>query len=175
MYYSHKLYYLNSNTALSKLHLKRNQPIDIIKLLEQDNDLTILLREGASYGDKLDKIIEAIDDKNKRYVSANIPQTKLFDLLSHQRADFIISYPIILATPSLASLDIHGLSITGTKHYKLSRLMCADTPKMEQTLNIINRKITELHHNKELFNLHLKKLHQSDVTQFEIDYQREFK
>jgi len=175
LYYGQRLYYMNNTDLGHDPAMADQQTVDLKNLFQTYPQKTLMLKANTSYGDKLDNILATIAEKNKRYLGANMSQTKLFQMLEYKRADFIINYPLVRAQPELSTLAVSGALIEHTNHYVLGRMMCSNTPAMTNVIDILNNRITLLHQQKSLFDIHKNTLHPADVAQFERDYAREFK
>jgi len=175
LYYGQRLYYSDSSLLTNINIVNEEGEVDIVKLFSALPDSTLMLKLNTSYGDKIDKLLTHIPRKNIRYSGENIPQLKLFELLERQRADFIISYPLVKAQTSTEAKVSYGALIANTNQYALGRIMCSKSTTMKRVIAALNRKISQLHRDSVLFNIHQSKLHSSDFEQFAQDYRRAFK
>jgi len=157
LYYSQRLYYSDPSLKNHRMLFNTDGEVDLIKLFELFPNKTLMLKANTSYGDKLDRVLSQVANKNKRFLSENMPQLKLFEMLAHQRSDFIISYPLVKAKTAKDAAITYGSLIANTNQYALGRIMCSNTPVMVTVIAELN------------------KFHQADHAQFELDYRREFK
>jgi len=175
LYYSPKLYHLKEQDYDLASLTKNSGRLALSDVFRNNPNALMLLTGNVSHGKKLDSVLSTIPKHNKKSLSYHRVYQKIIYMLKHKKADFVLSYPQVIARKEFAQLDFVGHNIQGIAPYVLGRIMCQKSADMVGGMAIINQTLDELYHSNALFDVHVDRLHPGDVAQFKRDYREAFK
>mgnify|MGYP000197197817 CR=1 FL=1 len=160
IFMSRRLYF--NDTSKKVPELDANKPVDIVKLFENNKDITLLLSNQMSYGKKLDKLIDKIPQRTKTYRDGAAHDYGILNMFAKKRADFALLFPQQVFGYEIDITSVN-YEIAGIKPYIVGYLMCSNTPSMKSFIQQFNQKLDNLYKNGELLNAHLKYLRPQDA------------
>ena len=131
--------------------------IHLNKLTDVNPNFRILQFSKQSYGDVLDTQLNSIHPINKVSISSTETFEKTSDLFLKNRADFLLTAPVIFIRSYPQQIkSLHSYIVEGQQPYFVGYLMCNDFPETRQYLSDFNRQLFKFYQRGEFKALLMK-------------------
>lgn len=162
-----------SPTLLNSAH--ELATINSLFSLQQDNIL--LVSRGRSYGDFLDQQIASIPAKNVYLLSGQSYIKAAFEMLAHNRVDYIIEYPAevtIMLRKYPKPLQLKSVGISGANDYVIGYLACNKSAIGEKFIEYVNTQLKDMYHSEAFYQAHARHLTPADIPVFNTYFNQVF-
>ena len=137
----------------------------------------LLVSRGRSYGDILDQQIADITEKNLYMLSGQSYVKAAFEMLAHNRVDYIIEYPAevtIMLRKYPRELNLNSVSINGSKNYVIGYLACNKSALGQKFIDYVNSQLKDLYQSEAFYQAHVRHLTPADIPVFTRYFNQEF-
>lgn len=137
----------------------------------------LLVSRGRSYGDILDQQVGEIAEKNIYVLSGQSYIQAAFEMLAHNRVDYIIEYPAevtMMLRKHPRALNVNSVSIKGSKNYVIGYLACNKSAIGEKFIAYVNTLLKDLYQSEAFYQAHVRHLTPADVAVFTRYFNQEF-
>ena len=160
--------------AYSKKPLPYSGKISIERLLTDNEDYTLALVNGRSYGESLDQQLRNISAKRLIKVSAELNRALI--IFEHGRFDLMIEYPqdIFIHWGGISNNELYSYELAQAKPYYLGHMMCSQSENNRIFLEKFNAALKALVTSGTLLAIQSKNVPPSDKVNFEKYFQQVF-
>jgi uncharacterized protein (TIGR02285 family) len=160
--------------AYSKKRLPYSGEINIESVLTNNDDYTLGIVNGRSYGESLDLQLHNIP--SKRLVKLPTELNRMLTIFDHGRFDLMIEYPqdIFMHWGRISKNKLYSYELTQAKSYYLGHMMCYKSEKNRIFLDKFNRALKRLVASGTLLAIQSKNVPASDKVNFEKYFHQVF-
>jgi len=154
-----------------------NKLISITSLFTGKSTYTLGIDAGRSLGIFLDTQITALEQHNLVIRGGGESTTSLVKMLSKNRIDFIIDYPLSVnqALKKIpTSLKLKSLEIAGSPDYIVGYVACSKGEAGQKIIDDINHALLTLYQSHHFYQAHTRYLDKAGLTDFNHAYQEIF-
>ncbi|KGJ91156.1 hypothetical protein [Colwellia psychrerythraea] len=176
-----RLYYRADTTLkalISGAINNEQQLISIASLFTGKSTSTLGIDDGRSLGIFLDAQISSLEKHNLIIRSGGESTTSLVKMLSKNRIDYIIDYPIsVNQALNIIPTDValKSLEIAGSPDYIVGYVACSKDSIGQEIIKDINNALQKLYRSYDFYQAHTRYLDKADLADFNQAYQTIFK
>jgi len=158
----------------SKKRLPYSGKVSIRSVLTGNEDYTLGIVNGRSYGEGLDLKLNSIP--GKRIIKLPAELNRMLTIFDHGRFDLMIEYPqdIFMHWGRISTNKLYSYELTQAKPYYLGHMMCAKSESNRIFLNKFNNALKTLVASGNLLAIQSKNVPVSDKVNFEKYFQQVF-
>ena len=153
VFLAHKLYQLSENPIIATKHLTKDGQVSSINDMFNSAEFKgkLLLLDGRSYGDDLDKLLTKINTDKLEFINARQPYASYLKLFELKREDYVIAFPSIIHEHPTLSRNTRSYQIQGIDSHVSGRIMCNDTKETRAFLHAANKELKRLYDSSEFY------------------------